>query len=160
MGKSAILLLIICTVTVSSTMLRRDRNDVHGNVIELDAKSVKSPGGLSNVAPEATKIRTPLYANPKLAINLRVTTDSLVSRSMPLGTTAVPKLHERIDHGTKYSDVSPHVEQRKIHAQSTVWAKTHNFENVHMDINSGKAIPIDDVHTQKPMLHGTEPKRF
>merc|ERR1711934_237376 len=158
MGKSAILLLIICTVTVSSTMLRRDRNDVHGNVIELDAKSVKSPGGLSNVAPESKGIVTPSYANPKLAINLRVTTDSLVSRSHPLGTTPVPKLAERIDHGTKYSDVLPHTENRQMHAQSTVWAKTHNFEKVLMDVNSGKTMPEEDVHLQKKVLHGVQPK--
>lgn len=64
-----------------------------------------------------------LIKGPKLAVNLRVTTDSLVSRSHPLGTTAVPKLSERIDHGTKYSDISPYVENRQIHAQSTVVRK-------------------------------------
>jgi hypothetical protein len=33
-----------------------------GNLRELDAKSVKSPGGLDNVAPDAKAIITPQYA--------------------------------------------------------------------------------------------------
>lgn len=61
-----------------------------------------------------------MLLDPKVSVNLRVTTDSLVTRSHPLGTTSVPKLSERIDHDTKYSDVSPYVENRQIHAQSTV----------------------------------------
>jgi hypothetical protein len=44
----------------------------------------------------------------------------LVSRDHPLGSTPVPKIAERIDHGTKYPDVLPYVENRKMHATSTV----------------------------------------
>jgi hypothetical protein len=44
----------------------------------------------------------------------------MVSRSHPLGSTPLPKMSERIDHGTKFADVMPYVEDRKMHAQSTV----------------------------------------
>ena len=44
----------------------------------------------------------------------------MVSRSHPLGSTPLPKMSERIDHGTKFADVAPYVEDRKMHAQSTV----------------------------------------
>ena len=57
---------------------------------------------------------------PKVEVNLRVTTDSLVSREHPLGSTPIPKIAERIDHGAKYPDVMPYVENRKMHATSTV----------------------------------------
>merc|ERR1711957_231553 len=156
--KSAILLLLISTITVSSAFLRRDLRDVHGNTIELDAKSVKSPGELSNVAPEAVGIRTAIYAAPKVDINLRITTDSMVTKSHPLGSTPLPKVSERIDHGTKFADVAPYIEDRKMHAQATVWAKTHNFENVKLDVQSGKAIGAANIFNEKKMMHGTGDK--
>ena len=43
-------------------MLKKFINLLGGNIIELDAKSVKSPGELSNVAPEAKGIVTATYA--------------------------------------------------------------------------------------------------
>ena len=156
--KWKIILCLISTIAVSPAFLSRDKKDVSGNVVELDAKSVKSPGELSNVAPEAKGIVTATYANPKVEVNLRVTTDSLVSKSHPLGSTPLPKMSERIDHGTKFADVAPYVEDRKMHAQSTVWAKTHNFDKVTLDVGTGKAIPAANVFNQKKMMHGTMPK--
>ena len=80
-------------------------------------------------------------------------------------------MSERIDHGTKFADVAPYVEDRKMHAQSTVviitiyffiflfqWAKTHNFDKVTLDVGTGKALPAANVFNQKKMLHGTIPK--
>ena len=81
-------------------------------------------------------------------------------------------MSERIDHGTKFADVAPYVEDRKMHAQSTVvnftlyfillfliqWAKTHNFDKVTLDVGTGKAIPAANVFNQKKMMHGTMPK--
>ena len=63
----------------------------------------------------------------------------------------------------------PYVENRKMHATSTVvnkyvlsyliqWAKTHNFDKVTLDVGTGKAIPEANVHSQKRVLHGTIPK--
>lgn len=39
---------------------------LEGNLKELDSKSVKSPGGLDNVAPDAKGIVTPAYAGKLL----------------------------------------------------------------------------------------------
>ena len=44
----------------------------------------------------------------------------MVSRDHPLGSTPLPKVAERVDHGTKFADVMPYVENRKMHATSTV----------------------------------------
>ena len=44
----------------------------------------------------------------------------MVTKSHPLGSTPLPKVSERIDHGTKFADVAPYIEDRKMHAQATV----------------------------------------
>jgi hypothetical protein len=44
----------------------------------------------------------------------------LVSRDHPLGSTPVPLIGEKIDHGSKYPDYVPFVENRKMQATSTV----------------------------------------
>ncbi len=51
------ILLLIAVSAITSTLLR---NPDGSN--ELDAKSVKSPGGFENVAPDAKGIVTPSYA--------------------------------------------------------------------------------------------------
>ncbi len=57
---------------------------------------------------------------PKLQVNLRVTTDSVVQRDHPLGTTVVPKVASVIDHGTHVSEIVPYNEMRSMQATSTI----------------------------------------
>ena len=57
---------------------------------------------------------------PKVQVNLRVTTDSVVQRDHPLGSTVVPKVANVIDHGTHTSEVVPYNEMRSMQATSTV----------------------------------------
>jgi len=35
-------------------------------------------------------------------------------------------------------------------------AQTHNFENITIDMNTGKSIPELNVHTQPKVLHGKD----
>lgn len=67
------------------------------------------------------------YIAPKLQVNLRVTTDSVVQRDHPLGTTVVPKVANVIDHGTHTSEVVPYNEMRSMQATSTVVSINFNF---------------------------------
>ena len=53
-------------------------------------------------------------------MNLRVTTDSVVQRDHPLGSTVVPKVASVIDHGTHTSELVPYNEMRSMQATSTV----------------------------------------
>lgn len=81
--KMKLILLLICTVFIHNSRLRKqDQKDIK----ELDPLTVKSPGGFDNVAPEAKKIITPSYAGPKVDVSLNIRSTGLVSRTVDLGS--------------------------------------------------------------------------
>jgi len=153
--EKTILMLISIIATINSKSLRVASDGVtHFHEKELDPDTVKSPGGFENVAPDAKKIITASYAQPKMNINLRVSTLSVVQRNEKLGHTELPKIGRVFDPSTRTFDTVPFVDHKVLHATTTTWAPTENFHTVQMDIKSAKHIDPLITANQPKAVHG------
>ena len=162
--KSTILLSLILIACVTSKNLKQD----YSVQKSVDPRTVKSEGEFSNIAPDATKVIKPKYANTKLQVvmNIEKLSDP-VQRMDWHGSTQVPNSVTSLDiAGTSFgTEVNAKqmlnnesgVSNRTILTQTTENYRTNTIHPVLLNLNTNNptVVPMPNKYTAPKHKFGT-----
>ena len=98
-------------------------------------------GRLTNVAPEATGVRTAFLAGPKAEIALNINHQGIVQKTEHIGTTPTLGTKSLYDPKTNEWTTEPAIINNKIYATTTKVANMNTYHTVNIDLLTGNAIP-------------------